>query len=154
VACATEILLGDKDTGESVVIIGGGLVGSETALYLAQKGKKVTIVEILPAVMPGEYWSNRSHMLKLMADTQVEIFTETAVQEINDDGVVIIEKNTDSRTLPADSVLLACGLQPTTSGLLDTLQESIPEVYAIGDCVGPRKVRDAIWEGFRKARLI
>jgi len=153
VVAATELLLGKREAGESVVVIGGGLVGCETALYLAQKDKKLTIVEVLDSVVRDVHAANRMHLLKLLADTKVEILTDTKVLEITDKGIVIADKDGKRSTLEADTVVLGIGFKPN-GGLLEILKDKVPEVYAIGDCVEPRKVIDAIWEGFRTARLI
>ena len=153
VVTAIDLLSGKRQAGESVVVLGGGLVGCETALYLAQKGKKVTIVEILDSVMGDMHTALRQHMQKLFADTRVEILTGARCLEITDKGMAITHKGDNNSTLEADTIVLAVGLKPN-NGLLDMLRDRVPEVYSIGDCVEPRKVIDAIWEGFRTARLV
>ena len=153
VVTAVDLLLGKQEAGKSVVVVGGGLIGCETALYLAQKGKKLTIIEMLNGVMLDMYSANRMHLLKLLADADVNILTETKCLEIRDNGITIADKYGKRSTLEADTVVLAVGLK-STEGLLEALKDKIPEVYAIGDCVEPRKVINAIWEGFRTARLV
>ena len=153
VVTAIDVLLGRKKAGESVVVIGGGLVGCETALYLAQKGKKLTIVEILDSVARDMFEANRMHLLKLLADTNVEILTETSVAEIMDDSVVIVNKYGKRSKLEADTVVLAVGLK-SNRRLEGALKDKVPKTHVIGDCVEPRKLLNAIWEGFRFARLI
>jgi len=153
VVTAADVLLDRKQAGESVVVIGGGLVGCETALYLAQKGKKVTIVEILDSAARDMFPANRMHLLKLLADTDVEILTETSIAEIMDDSVVIANKYGKRSKLENDTVVLAVGLKSNRE-LEEALKDKVPEIYAIGDCVEPRKVINTIWEGFRYARLI
>jgi len=153
VVIAVDLLLGKQEAGKSVVVVGGGLIGCETALYLAQKGKKLTIIEMLDGVMLDMYSANRMHLLKLLADADVNILTETKCLEIRDNGITIADKYGKRSTLEADTVVLAVGLK-SNEGLLEALKDKIPEVYAIGDCVEPRKVINAIWEGFRTARLV
>lgn len=153
VVTAVDLLLDKQEAGKSVVVVGGGLIGCETALYLAQKGKKLTIIEMLNGVMLDMYSANRMHLLKLLADADVNILTETKCLEIRDNGITIADKYGKRSTLEADTVVLAVGLK-STEGLLEALKDKIPEVYAIGDCVEPRKVINAIWEGFRTARLV
>jgi len=153
VVTAIDVLLGRKEAGESVVAIGGGLVGCETALHLAQKGKKLTIVEILDSIARDIPFANHMHLLKLLADNNVKILTETSVAEIMDDSVVITNKYGKRSKLENDTVVLALGLR-SNSGLEKALKDKVPEIYAIGDCVEPRKVLNAIWEGYRFARLI
>ncbi|UCG82506.1 MAG: FAD-dependent oxidoreductase [Dehalococcoidia bacterium] len=153
VGSATDVLLGKKEVGESVVVLGGGLVGCETALYLAQQGKKVTIVEILGSLARDMFAINRMHLMKLLIDSGVRILMETTVSEITDDGVVIIDKDGKNNKLESDSVVLALGLKPNRD-LADALGDTVSETRIIGDCVEPRKVMDAVWEGFRFARLV
>ena len=153
VITAIDALLGKGEIGESVVVVGGGLVGCETALYLAQKGKKLTIVEILDNVARNVNEANRTHLLKLLGDINVRILTETNVLEIMDDNVVIADKHGTRSQLASDTVVLAVGLK-ANNGLEEAIRGKVPEIYAIGDCVEPRKVINAIWEGFRFARLI
>jgi 2-enoate reductase len=153
VVTAIDFLLGKHEAGESVVVIGGGIVGCETALYGARKGKRVTIVEVLDGLARDMYSINRLHLLRLLSDAGVEILTETRVLEIADGGVVVVGKGGKQRTLAADTVLLAVGLRAEDE-LVEQVGEGVSEVYAIGDCREPRKVINAIWEGFRLARLV
>jgi len=98
---------------------------------------------------------NRMHLQKLLADAEVKILTDTSILEITGQGVVIAdrEREDEKSILPADTVMLALGLKPERE-LLEALNDGAIEVYAIGDCVEPRKVMDAIWEGFRTALRI
>jgi 2-enoate reductase len=153
VVTAVNVLLGKEKAEETIVVVGGGLIGCETALYLAQKGKKLTLVEILDSVMRDLSPQNREHMLKLLADAKVEILTETKVLEITDEGMTIADKLGKRTTLKSDTVVLAIGLKPNKK-LLKSLADKVPEVYAMGDCVEPRRVINAIWEGFHRARQI
>ncbi|MFC1930199.1 FAD-dependent oxidoreductase, partial [Chloroflexota bacterium] len=153
VITAIDVLLGKKATGESVVVVGGGLVGSEAAIFLAQKGKKVTIVEILDSIARTLWYGNRLHLLGLIADASVKVLTETNVLEIRDNSIITTDKRGKKNELQCDTVVLAVGSQPNTE-LEKALKDKLPEVYAIGDCVEPRKVINAMWEGFRIARLI
>jgi len=153
VVTATDVLTGKKKAGESVVVIGGGLVGCETALDLAQKGKNVTIIEILGRIARDMHATSRQHILELLADSNAKIMTETSVAEIKDDSVVIVDKSGNRSELENDTVVIALGLKSNRE-LAEALQDTVPETYVIGDCVEPRKVINAIWEGFRFARLI
>jgi 2-enoate reductase len=115
----------------------------------------VSVVELLKRVMrrdavPG---SNRTYLEKLLREAGVKILTGVRVIEVTDDGVIIADNDGKQSTLKADTVVLAMGMSPN-NGLFEALEDKIPEVYAIGDCVEPRRVLAAIWEGFRTARLI
>ena len=84
----------------------------------------------------------------------VQILTNTEVVEITDDGPVVVDKTGKRSTIKADATVLAVGMKPNDDGLVEALKDKVPEVYPIGDCVRAGKVIDAIWAGFRTARLI
>ena len=153
VVTAIDVLLGKKEAGASVVVIGGGIIGCETALYLSQKGRKVTIVEICDSVARDMFWVNRMHLLKLLGDADVKILTETRVLQITDESIKVADVCDRESTLEVNTIVLALGLKPDNK-LYDTLKGQVVEVYSIGDCKEPRKVINAIWEGFRLARLV
>ena len=153
VVSAVDVLLGERETGDDIVVIGGDYIGCEMAVWLAQKGKQVTVVEILadvlqdmPAISP-----NRIMLLKMLDDARVKTLTGASVSEITKQGIAI-RKNGESQVLKADTIL-AVGRR-SERGLVDALEGKLPAVYAIGDCVEPRKILDAIWEAYRIARLI
>jgi 2-enoate reductase len=153
VTTATDILMGKRRAGESTVIIGGGLIGCETALFLAQEVKSVFIVEILREIAGDIFISTQQHLKKLLAEAGVKILTETRVLEIREEGALISDQHGQRSLLAADSIILAVGMKAGGIGF-DEIKSQIPEVYAIGDCVAPRRVINAIWEGFRLARLV
>ncbi len=152
VLSAVDMLWGIKPAGEKVLVLGGGLIGCETAAYLAQAGKRVSIVEILEHVFRDENRANKQQMLKMLEDGEVTMLTNTSVLEITDEGA-IIDHDRGQEEVEADTIVVAIGLE-VKSRLRDELEGKVPEVYAIGDCVKPRRVLEAIWEGFRIARLI
>jgi len=84
----------------------------------------------------------------------VKVLTSTEVVEITDDGLVVVDKTGKRSTLKADATVLAVGMKPSDHSLAEALKDKVPEVYPIGDCVKVGKVIDAIWAGFRTARLI
>jgi 2-enoate reductase len=150
---AIDVLLGKHEVRDSVIMIGGGLTGCETALHLAGQGRKLTIVEILDAPVRDLYSANRQHLLKLLRDEDVKILTETSVVEIIEGGIIVRDKYGEMSTLMGD-VVWAVGLE-SNKGLWEALMDTVPgDVHAIGDCVEPRRVISAIWEGFRTARLV
>ena len=153
VVTAVDLLLGKKKAGKTVVMVGGGLVGCETALHLVRQGKKVTVVESLDTAARDMFKANRLHLLKLLEDEKVQIMTDTSVLEVKDEGIVIAGKEGKKSTLAADTVVLALGMQ-CNDGFEEVLRNKVPEAYAIGDCVETGKVINAMWGGFRTARLI
>jgi len=153
VVTATDLLADKRKAGQKVVIIGGGLVGCEVALYLAQKGKAVTIVEILDRILHDVFVINRMHLERLLKEAGVEVFTQSNVQRITSEGVSISSNPDTEEVLKADTVVIATGYKPNTK-LLDSVNGKVPEVYGIGDAVEPGKVIGAIWKAYRTARLI
>jgi 2-enoate reductase len=153
VVTAVDALLGKKEIGESVVIIGGGTIGCELALHLAQSGKRITVVEMLDRAADDMYSVNRTHLLKLLSVANVRILTGTTVSQITKKSITTGDKRGNKNRFRIDTIVLACGLTPNDR-LLQDLKKSMLEVYAIGDCVEPRNVLYAIKEGFRLARLI
>jgi 2-enoate reductase len=153
VATAIDVLLGSKEAGKSVVVIGGGAVGCEMALHLAQQGKQVAIVEILDTLACDMVSLNRRHLLRLLAEANVKTMTCTCVQDITDKSVVVADEAGKKSTLEADTIVIACGMEPDNT-LYEALHGEVPEIYDIGDCVEPRNVFHAIKEGYRRARVV
>lgn len=152
---AVDLLLGKIGPWKSVIVIGGGLIGCETALYLAQKGKQVTIVEILDGVARDMVWGNALDLIKLLDDHKVKILTNSHVQRITEEGIELINGHGEESALEADIIVLAVGMKSFNNGIsVETLEKMVPEVYSIGDCVQPGRVLKAFWEGYRIARLI
>ncbi len=150
---AVDLLLGRKEAGETVIVAGGGVVGCETAVYLARKGKKVTIIEMMGQLIPEKLNPvSRMGLLNLVEDSKVEVLTGTKLVEVTGEGAVV-EADGSRRELKADSVVLALGFE-TESTLRDSLEGKVPELFAIGDYAEPRKILHAMWEGFHASRII
>jgi 2-enoate reductase len=150
VATCIDLLLGRKRPGKHIAVIGGGLMGCETALWLVRQGHRVTLVEALPDMASGISHINKAMLLDMLKEQKVEILTHTPLKEVTDRGVVIQTGDSVRKTIVCDSVALAMGLRSSTE-VYDSLKEEIVELYAIGDCKEPRKVMDALWEGYHVA---
>lgn len=153
VVTALDVLLGEVEVGQKVAVAGGGLVGCEVAAYLAQQGKGVIIVEMLEDVALDMEPLSKAALLSLLAESGVEIIRGGCLDEVTDDGVVIIDKQWQRGSIEAEHVVLALGLQPTTE-TVEALKGLAPQVYSMGDCVQPGKVIDAIIGAFDKAVAI
>jgi 2-enoate reductase len=159
VITAVDLLMNNPEIGQSVVIVGGNIVGVETALYLGRQGKRVTIVEMLDTIMRDMVWMNAQDIQRrfdgLESDRiDVNVMTNTKAVEIVDDGLIVVDKSGQKKTLKANKVVLAVGMEPNQDNLSDVLKATVPEIYRIGDCIRAGKVIDAVWAGFRTARLI
>ncbi|WP_406676881.1 FAD-dependent oxidoreductase [Neomoorella carbonis] len=156
VCTATDLLLGKRQAGNEVVIIGGGLVGCETALWLARQGKRVTIVELLDDLMragiPVPYM-NRIMLVEMLRREGVEWRTGTTILEVTEAGAMLIDRFFHRTTLPADTVAVAVGFTPE-QGLYRALVGKITELYLIGDSRKPRNIMSAIWDAYEVARNI
>ena len=156
VATSVDILEGKTTVGDSAVIIGGGLVGCEIAIWLAQKGKRATIVEMLPTLMsggirvPGQV---KMMIHDLLAAHDVDIVTRTRVSEITSQGVRAIQQDFRMREVTADTVVLAMGMAADRQ-LYDNLAERLDCVYALGDCREPKNIMNAVWDAYEIARTI
>jgi len=148
VVFAADVLTGNVETGDRVVIVGGGQTGLETAEFLAEKGKRVTVVEMLPEVGADMELITKLFLLGRLARSGVVTLTNRKVDAITERGV-----QAGGELLEADSIVVAVGLKPE-KGLAEALEGRVPELYRIGDCVKPRKLLDAIHEGARAGRAI
>jgi 2-enoate reductase len=156
VMTVTDLLLDKKKTGETVVVIGGGRVGCETAIWLAQQGKKVTVVEKLDKLMstdPPIPRMNRMMLLDLLNFYKVNLLMNTSLLEVKDNEVVVINKPFSKNTLKTDTVVLAVGLIPNQD-LYRELQGKIHNLYLIGDSRQARNIMGAIWDAYEVARTI
>ena len=148
VVIASDVLTGKSETGGKVLIIGGGQTGLETAEFLAQEGRKVTVLEMLPEVGRDMELITKVFMMPRLAQAGIAIRTNARVEEILEEGVRV-----DGESIEADTVVVAVGLRAGTS-LADSLLGKVQAVFEIGDCVKPRRLLDAIHEGARAARSI
>jgi NADPH-dependent 2,4-dienoyl-CoA reductase/sulfur reductase-like enzyme len=132
--------------GARVVVIGGGTVGCETALFLAQAGKDTTIVEMLDAILVEEKNDlNKIGLMAMLKESQIRILTGCLVDEITPEGVYVKQEGETRKRLEADSVVLSTGFVSNTEGH-EELRRAFQEVYVVGDCVEPRKVFEAVQE--------
>jgi 2,4-dienoyl-CoA reductase (NADPH2) len=181
VVMAWDALTGEADLGETVAVIGGGAVGIETAITIADRGtvsgetlkfllkhdaedvetlkriacrgaRKVTIIEMLPQMGKDIGQTTRWVFLKELDLLGVEVLVESEVKAITDDGV-LYEKDGDEHTLPVESVVLALGSRPNDE-IEAELKSAGFQYVKIGDVKQPRKIIDAVQEGFLAAQEI
>jgi len=147
VVTALDVLSGAKKTGNEIIVAGGGAVGCEIGNFLAQKEKKVTIVDMIDTVgldMDSWIWVCLSAELE---EKNVKIMTSTKIEEIADGGVMVIDKAWHKTFLKADNVVLAMGLKRLDT-LAGELAGKIEEIHVIGDAKLPRRIKDAVSDGF------
>lgn len=146
VVTATDVLQNKVPVGKEVTIIGAGLVGCETAVVLAEKGKKVTLVEMADHVLPEPVFIQNAMMLnQLLNHTNITAKTSTKLMEIKENQV-LVQGSGREEGIACDTVVLAMGFVPNTD-----LYEALKEDYTIvnvGDSVKVRKVLDAVSEAY------
>ena len=148
-----EQVLSGAAVGQRVVIIGGGLVGCETAEFLSKHGKKITVIEMLDEPAAGVGSSFKPGLISRLAADGVTMMTGVECKKIFAEGVVITARDGKEQTLAADTVVLAAGAKPDRR-LLQEIKGLAPEIYPIGNCVEPRRILEAISEGHRIGLLI
>ena len=146
VVLAEDVLKG-AETGKEVVVIGGGLVGTETCKYLGNKGIHCTLVEMLDNIANGIGATFVGHMFAKLAEYGVEVKTGAKVLQITDDAVEL-----EGETLKCDTVVIATGYKPV-SDLKEKFEAKFP-VYVVGDANKPRRILDATEEAYLTANGI
>ncbi|RMD83180.1 MAG: FAD-binding protein [Candidatus Dadabacteria bacterium] len=148
-----ELYEGSRPVGERVLVVGGGLCGCEAGAYLAEGGKKVTVIEMARDILPeGRTVNTRLAIRALLERTGVEVLTRTRLLRIVADGAWV-ERDGEEIKLEADTVVVATGFAPDLA-MRDQLERAGLEVVTVGDANAPRTIADAIWEGFHAARVI
>jgi pyruvate/2-oxoglutarate dehydrogenase complex dihydrolipoamide dehydrogenase (E3) component len=139
--------------GNEVVVIGGGLVGCEVGIFLAAKGKKVTVVEMLEEYASDANIFHKSSMqetIRTLGD-RYAILTATRCEEITSQGIRVTRQGKEE-LLPANSVVIAIGMRPKHDLVME-LQKSlgVNRFIAIGDCQKPSRVKGAVHGGYYAA---
>lgn len=156
VVWAGKAASGKVPIGARVVVAGAGLTGSETALSLAQQGKKVTLIDRLPLeeVDAGISAINILTLRKMLNELNVVTQPEMKLEAITASGVVVRDKNLIQIELPCDTVVLSLGVEPRTE-IVKFLGNLVTETYVVGDCNSHRSsLLNAVSEGFFAAMEI
>jgi 2,4-dienoyl-CoA reductase (NADPH2) len=170
---AWDVLTGEAQTGERVVVLGGGATGAETALFIARQGAmdartaafllvheaepealirelsargtaQVSLVELQGKIGKDIGPSTRWNVKEWLDRSGVEQLTETEALRLTPEGVVV-RHGTEERLVPADTVVIAVGSRPDAS-LVEALRGRVPEVRVIGDAKAVRRALDATAE--------
>lgn len=146
---AIEYLNYDKEVGDNVLVLGGGLTGCEIAYELAEAGKKVVITEIQDDILKVKNLSAaNSNMLRdLLNYHKVDIQLETQVTKIEKGQVEVKNSKGEEYSIKADTVILCCGYTPYTP-FEPTLAKNI---HLVGDAIKPGNLLTAIWAGYELA---
>ena len=142
-------LAGADVPGGNVVVIGGGLVGMEVAEYFAQKGSRITVVEMKDAILSEMGMLRKIGTQMAMAQEDITVLLSTTCKRI-EDGQVVVESEGAEKTLPADAVIMAIGSRPRP---VQELEEACKRLnipcFVVGDAkAAPRLALDAIHEAY------
>ena len=154
-----DFLTGKAKVGEKVVVIGGNRVGVDVAYTIAKKGlaKSVTIVEPQPVPVVGydmETMNMAMLTMCLLPRLKVQALTGTQVEEVTDSSVAVVNPEGKKSKIEADTVVLSMGYAVPDQALYKALTGKVKELYAIGDYVKPRRVKNAVHEAAFVARQI
>lgn len=160
VVTSWDALRGTGTIGLNILVIGGGLVGCETADYLAdphqflkQYGRKVTIVEMLDNILADDFSANRDLLVTRLLRKNVTILPKAKVAEVLPDGIVYTVNGEEHVLNGIDTIVCAMGTHSENSLAEELTGLSIP-VIAIGDAQKPRKIMQAVYEGAKVARTL
>jgi len=149
VVFAEEVLTGSKSVSGSVLVVGGGMVGCETAEFLLDQGKgatQVTVLEMLDRMANDISPTYRPFFLARLKKKGMKMITGAKVEEITEKGVRVSQVD-GSKWIEGNAVVLAVG-STANRQLFEELKGIVPEVHAAGDCITPRMIKEAMEEGF------
>jgi len=133
--------------GDNVLVIGGGLVGCETADYLSERGKSVTIVEVLERMADDMVPILRRPLMDRLKSKGVKMFVSIQKERIEKNQFIFMDRERNEHVLRGNTVILATGGKPQ-KGDWENLKSKISEVYFVGDVIDSKgKILDAVAEG-------
>lgn len=144
----SEEVLNGAAVGERVAIIGGGLVGSETAQFLAIRGKQVIIIEEGEKIAKEIGFTFVNYLFDFFKEYQVQLITNATIQAVEENKIVL-----DNQTIRIDTIVIAREYEPNHA-LINKLRDKYQQVYTIGDVNEPRKILQATKEAFLVASSI
>jgi 2,4-dienoyl-CoA reductase-like NADH-dependent reductase (Old Yellow Enzyme family)/thioredoxin reductase len=147
---AWQVLEGVVPPGKHPVVIGGGLIGMETADYLCQKGIQVTLVEVLKQSPVPKITSHGYMLHTRLREAGCRLFFNTTVKKIEGSSVTILIDGREQILSPVDQVIIAAGLKPNDE-LKEILQAKKIRYFIVGDALQPRRIIEATEEGARAA---
>ncbi len=151
---ASQVLRGEARLGQTVAVIGGGIVGTEVGLFVAEQGKEVVFVEMLDTFMNNITSDEKLVYEGRFEGLKVSIHTGRRLAAVTDDGVTVMDRFGKETKISVDSVVLAAGFRPNRELLDSLMNDPKLKVFEAGDCVRPRKIFDAIHDGHIAAKLV
>ncbi len=139
--------------GERVVIVGGNLVGCETALFIRNLGKDVTVVEMTDMFHADANFAVGPSLDEHFVEMKISGLTGARCTAINDRGVQVRYNDGRTEVIPADTIILAVGMR-SNAEVFEAMYNCAPEVIPVGDCIRPGTIRQASRTGYFTARDI
>lgn len=140
-------------SGKKVAVVGGAEIGADTALYLAEHGARVVIIRRGAEIGQELNFAQKPKIMGKLERYKVEFRPGLAVYQITNEGVLVLDKKGKQHLITADAVVIGMG-GASYKDLIDNLEGRVPKLYSIGDCKKPRKIYNAIHEGFVTGRTI
>jgi pyruvate/2-oxoglutarate dehydrogenase complex dihydrolipoamide dehydrogenase (E3) component len=147
VVVANDLSDAQRRMGERVVIMGGGLVGCEAAVHLAQEGKRVTVVELMADIALEANVRQRPILLDMLQRLEVKVETGLRGVAVSEKGLLCIDGEGAEKQIAADTVVCAVGQRPLRE-VVNRFLDMAPEVVQVGDCVKAESVTQAIRRGY------
>jgi NADPH-dependent 2,4-dienoyl-CoA reductase/sulfur reductase-like enzyme len=138
-------------SGPKTVVVGSGLTGIETALFLAHKGKTVSVYEMAPEIGPGLFFQNLIDTMEHLTPHQVGLFTNHRLVKIEGKKAIFEQVETkETSEVAFDDLVLALGAKPKTD-LIEDIKATFDRVSVIGDAAQAGRIRHAMASGFEAA---
>ena len=155
VETANEGLLNKETLTGKVVVIGGGLVGCEAAVQASGTAEEVTVIEFLDGLLltVQHLFNNDQALRQMIRDANIKTLLGTKVTRITEEGVEYEDADGKKGTIKADKVLISVGYEANDE-LEEQLEGKVKNVRTLGDAVFPRKIINAVGEGFHYARIM
>ncbi|MDD5953163.1 MAG: FAD-dependent oxidoreductase [Oscillospiraceae bacterium] len=151
---AADLLTGKAVCGKRVLILGGGMVGCETASFLGERHFAVTILEQKSELGAGLRPEHARELKKLFREYEINTITDATVRQFTHDGAIYTTKSGEDKALTGfDTIVLAVGAKSRTD-LLEAARRSGKAYYVIGDAAMPRSALEAIGEGYQIAEKL
>jgi pyruvate/2-oxoglutarate dehydrogenase complex dihydrolipoamide dehydrogenase (E3) component len=159
VANVVGVLSGRCSTGAKAIVVGGGMMGCEAAVFLKDRGKDVVLVDIHGFDKLGLGMESRLRhwfLLTFWPKMKIAFYPYAKVEEVNDEGLIVRDQKWGGRLqlLEGDTIVFGLGLKAHVkpNSLLDS--GVAKEVHRIGDCVRPRSILEAVNEGYQVASIL
>ncbi|MBI2908408.1 MAG: FAD-dependent oxidoreductase [Chloroflexi bacterium] len=151
-----DVLLGKRAPGEWPIVVGGGMVGCETAAYLAHRGKRVRLVTrrgedglAIGMSVRARQW----FLSSVWRNLGVEVLPHCQFAEVVDEGLIVINREGALRLIEGDMVVFCTGMA-SRNGLAQALQRKVAQFEVVGDCREPRNIMEAVREGYEAGMKI